>query len=389
MTAVLSFDLKKGLHHLTVDDRWSVLTVFILHANARNRCYPTMETVAQMGANGNLKRATAAKRWLIEVGALILVPYNKRVGDEQKLPRRQHVYQLTGKFIADGQSFNYLYLNPEIIDGENFTIENFNGDNRSIPIVSKPIKESVRVANDDLPAAEIIPPVASIETRKPKVKKSPVIQAYKQIGPDLSPEEAAALSKAAIAEHVAKEQARIERNTNLDQMVKLVTDVTKQGGWHALQLARMLMDIPTNHRKNADNEYSLNRIPGGITPEEFLTWTRYYQKHQRVVKDGTDVNLKTAKTLSTYITGWIAAGKPDPTKPTAAQTAGAYAHQSDWTPDPDAGYADRYFTDDGAYLGSKREGYEQYQAYRQQQKQKTSTLPPVSTSGAAYSGAQL
>jgi hypothetical protein len=59
-----------------------------------------METIADMATNGNLAKATRAKKWIEKHGAFELVPFGKRVDDERELPPRQHVYQLTGELRA-------------------------------------------------------------------------------------------------------------------------------------------------------------------------------------------------------------------------------------------------------------------------------------------------
>lgn len=137
------------MEELTKDCRWNVLTVLILHANIRNRCWVGMDTIAKMATNNNLTKATRAKKWLESQGAFTLVPYDKRVGpDETALAPRQHIYQLTGNLTIAGVVYPYLYhTTPDVVPIENneippnvSTIENFNvstieimnGSNRSI-----------------------------------------------------------------------------------------------------------------------------------------------------------------------------------------------------------------------------------------------------------------
>ncbi|MDX2138597.1 MAG: hypothetical protein SF123_10925 [Chloroflexota bacterium] len=115
-----------------------------------------MDTIASLGTHGNAATAARAKRWLHHHGAFRLVPYGERVEEEKTLPKRQHIYELTGRIaIANDKCVleihPYLYLSTEymalplviggcevvsgdVFNGENFTIENFNGDNRSISI---------------------------------------------------------------------------------------------------------------------------------------------------------------------------------------------------------------------------------------------------------------
>jgi len=165
MTATIDYDIKRGLHLLTKNDRWNVLTVLMLHANIRNRCHVSMDTIARMATNGNRTRATDAKKWLEKHEAFELVPFGKRLEDERKLSPRQHVYQLKGSFHAcdsqdcdcgnDGQVYAYLYHGKiESLDGQTInspknlngqTIENLdgqifdslNGQTGSIPLEVK------------------------------------------------------------------------------------------------------------------------------------------------------------------------------------------------------------------------------------------------------------
>ncbi len=165
MSATIDYDIKRGLHLLTIDDRWNVLTVLILHSNIRNRCHVSMDTIAKMATHGNRTKATAAKKWLENHGAFELVPFGKRLEDERNLSPRQHVYQLKGTFHActelgcdcgnDGQVYGYLYhgklenldgqmitfpksLNGQTIENPNGqTFESLDGQTGSIPLEVK------------------------------------------------------------------------------------------------------------------------------------------------------------------------------------------------------------------------------------------------------------
>lgn len=109
MTATLHYAARKHMRELYKDHRWGLLTVLTLHTDIRNRCWPSMAYLAdEMGGIG-LKTLTDAKKWLIEHGAIELVPYGQRVGKEKQLPKRQHVYQLTGIMTINGETFPYLY----------------------------------------------------------------------------------------------------------------------------------------------------------------------------------------------------------------------------------------------------------------------------------------
>lgn len=161
MPPTLDYNMKGCMVELTKDCRWNVLTVLILHANIRNRCWVGMDTIAMMATNNNLKKATRAKKWLAQQGAFTLVPFDKRVEKEElSLAPRQHLYQLTGKLTVDGVEYSYLYhTTPEVVPIENneispnvSTIDNFNvstieiinGSNRSISNIrkSKPARKT-------------------------------------------------------------------------------------------------------------------------------------------------------------------------------------------------------------------------------------------------------
>ncbi len=66
MSASLDYSLKVIMPYLCKDHLWDVLTVFILHKNIRNRCWPDTDTLSSMGANGNRNKALSAKQWLID-----------------------------------------------------------------------------------------------------------------------------------------------------------------------------------------------------------------------------------------------------------------------------------------------------------------------------------
>lgn len=136
MSTTLSHHLKGCMPTLCRDSRWNVLTVLILHTNIRNRCYVGMDTIAEMATNGNLTKATRAKKWLELHGAFELVAYDKRVAEERNLPKRQHLYQLTGTLRQCGfekcecqkwmkSSFSYLYYGKHEDEKANvLTIQN-------------------------------------------------------------------------------------------------------------------------------------------------------------------------------------------------------------------------------------------------------------------------
>lgn len=151
MSTTIDYDLKRAMKFLSKDNRWNMLTVLMLHANERNRCWVSMDTIQEMATGGNRRKATRAKKWLEKHLAFELVPFDKRVGKELNLQPRQHIYQLTGLLQscndvkcdcgATGESFHYFYLGKSspIDTIESDTIETFN----SVPIDTRSISNEV------------------------------------------------------------------------------------------------------------------------------------------------------------------------------------------------------------------------------------------------------
>src|SRR5687767_13718542 len=100
MVMALHYEARKHMRVLYDEHRWGVLTMLIMHADIRNRCWPSMRTLAsEMGISPT--QVGVAKKWLLEHRAIELVPHKKRVGKELKCGPRQHVYQLTGSIEID------------------------------------------------------------------------------------------------------------------------------------------------------------------------------------------------------------------------------------------------------------------------------------------------
>jgi hypothetical protein len=107
---VLDHRLKDILHHFRDSGRLSLLIALISHANVRNRCWPSMRLLAKETGYG-LAAINEAKKWLEETGAIEVVKYDERVGDEKKkINHLQNVYQLTGVIKLNGKVHPYLYV---------------------------------------------------------------------------------------------------------------------------------------------------------------------------------------------------------------------------------------------------------------------------------------
>ncbi len=93
--------------------RLHVLINLMARANIRNRCWPSVETIMKDTGFTHKQSISASIQWLVEHGAIYIVPYDKRVGEEIRLPRRKYVYQLNGIIKIGEKVFEYLVMKPE------------------------------------------------------------------------------------------------------------------------------------------------------------------------------------------------------------------------------------------------------------------------------------
>lgn len=109
----LHWSLRQALPYLRDDGRLAVLVAYILHANQRNRAWPSVETlIAETGYGRN--SVIEAKKWLVEVGALEAVPAERRTGDDElALHPRSDLFQITGLLRIEGEVIPFLHFNEE------------------------------------------------------------------------------------------------------------------------------------------------------------------------------------------------------------------------------------------------------------------------------------
>lgn len=108
----LNWDMRDILHELRPDGRLAVLIVLILRSNIRLRCWPSTDLIVS-DTGWSVDSVVDARKWLEKHKAVVLVPYSKRVDEEEKLPRRQIIYQLTGVIQINDRVVPYLFLSPE------------------------------------------------------------------------------------------------------------------------------------------------------------------------------------------------------------------------------------------------------------------------------------
>jgi hypothetical protein len=169
MSTTLDFQLREALPHLSKNARLNVLVALILHANIRNRCYPSLDWLCVETGFG-IEAVNKAKSWLIDVGAIERVPYAQRVGREKALPPRQTVYQLTGIMTIEGKTYAYLYdptrtdsaVNPSVSETSDTEGKVF----PSIKNVHKTRKESAASIEDRAHAAAPADETASVKAHE-------------------------------------------------------------------------------------------------------------------------------------------------------------------------------------------------------------------------------
>lgn len=107
----LHYGLREALKHLKDEGRLAVLISYVLHANIRNRAWPSINTLIDETGFGKTT-VIAAKEWLVEHGALERVTVELRAGaDEQRLHHRCDVMQVTGWLNIDEKDYQILYFN--------------------------------------------------------------------------------------------------------------------------------------------------------------------------------------------------------------------------------------------------------------------------------------
>lgn len=121
MFLALNWELREYLHEFRENDpdldagrdaRLPVLTMMILHANNRLRCWPSTDTLCKETGFGSAA-VVDARKWLIKKQAIQLVPNDKREGKEKELPVRQFVYQITGTIITSQGARPYIAMSEE------------------------------------------------------------------------------------------------------------------------------------------------------------------------------------------------------------------------------------------------------------------------------------
>lgn len=150
------WELREYLHEFRQDEndsnaqrdaRWPVLTMLILHANNRLRCWPSTDTLCK--ETGFTKPTVVeARKWLLKKHAIELVPFDKREGKEKELPPRQFIYQLSGSIMTSQGIRPYIAMTPETKEAIAEEIANNELEGKdSKPLIVGEGKDSKRLAS--------------------------------------------------------------------------------------------------------------------------------------------------------------------------------------------------------------------------------------------------
>lgn len=174
----LNWKIRDGLHLLRDNGRLNLLIALMCHSNARNRCWPSMRLLVKE-TGWSIGEITKAKDWLIEHGALELVDYDKRVGKQElSLPRRQHIYQLTGEIKVEDKTYHYFLL-PDVSLDETSPSEISRDETEVIQDISKSSIEikplsavaDIETVSSDTVTVTVIKPKPSKPAKTPKPVK--------------------------------------------------------------------------------------------------------------------------------------------------------------------------------------------------------------------------
>lgn len=263
MIIVPHWDMKDFMFELTRDDsnpkahrsaRLAVLMQLMFRANQRLRCWPSTKTLCK-STGFNQPAVVEARNWIIAHHAVVLVPYEKRAGDEKKLPVRQSVYQLTGVLKLTGRVVPYLLMSPEMFQTVTAELENIGSD-----------------------VSEVKTSVSEVSVSEPK--GITIIKG--------------------IPETLSSDGEKPKRNEWYD----VVSEIWKYTASLNTVMAQMLQGVAKQH---GYKEYNLEKP---ITCEQLRKWACWYRKTELKGDDKLNMLAKPLQVQSS-ITHWQQLGMPE------------------------------------------------------------------------------
>lgn len=115
----LHWGFRGVLRHFRDDGTLAVYIAYLLHANMRNRAWPSIDLLIKE-TGWSRASVVASKKWLMDHRALERVEYDQRAGDdEMRLHQRTDIMQITGVVVIDGEVIPLLYFNQQTNDSLN------------------------------------------------------------------------------------------------------------------------------------------------------------------------------------------------------------------------------------------------------------------------------
>jgi hypothetical protein len=266
MIIVPHWDMKDFMFELTRDDsnpkahrsaRLAVLMQLMFRSNQRLRCWPSTKTLCK-STGFNQPAVVEARNWIVAHHAVVLVPYEKRMGDEKKLPVRQSVYQLTGVLKLANRVVPYLLMSPEMFQTVTAELENIGSD-----------------------VSEVKTSVSEVSVSEPK---------------------GITIIKGIPKETVAPTGDKPARNEWYDA----VFDIWKYTASLNAVMAQMLQG---RAKQKGYQEYNLETP---ITPDQARKWAVWYRKTELKGDDNLSMLAKPMQVQSS-VTRWQQLGMPDAT----------------------------------------------------------------------------
>lgn len=115
----LHWGFRSVLRHFRDDGTLAVYIAYLLHANVRNRAWPSIDLLVKE-TGWSRASVVEAKKWLMDHRALDRVEYDQRAGaDELSLHQRTDIMQVTGVVVIEGEVIPLLYFNQQTNDSLN------------------------------------------------------------------------------------------------------------------------------------------------------------------------------------------------------------------------------------------------------------------------------
>lgn len=163
----LNYKIRRTNGALNGNRGW-LLTLYWLHSDHDMRSYPSTATLLEESGIRSAATLVKARRELIDMGALALVPHEHRNEREQALPPRQYVYKITGYLrLHDGTVIPTLYIHsPEELASHAESLQKIGVDPGPLAEAYPEIAQVVKVSVSEISVSEISVIETKVDTGK-------------------------------------------------------------------------------------------------------------------------------------------------------------------------------------------------------------------------------